>query len=129
MIEGKICKICGKEFLPNKYRRNQEVCSSLECQYQRQLENMRYWRDLNPDYFKIREMHDSTWKDSCKSRSKSWRERHLEYLKLYRQEHREEHKVYMRDYMREYRKKKKLNENSNLNNINSQNSNIVPEQL
>ncbi len=110
MIEGKICRICGKEFLPNKYRRNQEVCSSLECQYKRQLENMKKWRETNPEYFKTREMHDATWKDECKKRSKSWRERHLEYLKLYRQEHKEEHRVYMKDYMREYRRKKKAPE-------------------
>ena len=107
MSEPKICKICGKEFLPNKYRRNQEICSSLECQYKRQLENMKKWRGQNPDYFKTREMQDATWKEACKKRSKSWRERHLEYLKLYRQEHKDEHRTYMKEYMREYRKKKK----------------------
>ena len=110
MSEGKICKTCGREFFPNKYRRNQEVCSSLECQYKRQLENMKKWRGENPDYFKAREMSDLTWKDASKTRSKSWRERHLEYLKLYRQEHKEDHRMYMKEYMREYRKKKKLGE-------------------
>jgi len=107
MPEGRICPICKKWFIPNKYRPNQKVCSNLECQYKRQLENMKEWRDKNPNYFKYREVKDTTWKESCRDRARKWRRTHIEYLKLYRQEHKQAHREYMRKYMREYRKKKK----------------------
>lgn len=108
MAEEKFCKICGKPFIPNKYRPNQEICSSVECQYQRQLDNMSQWRKSNPNYFKYKEVHDTSWKETCRRRSLDWRKEHKEYLKLYREAHRQRHCNYMRDYMREYRKKKKL---------------------
>jgi len=107
MTEGRICPICKKGFIPNKYRPNQEICSNLECQYKRQLDNMKKWRDKNPHYFKYKEMRDVKWREVCRERAKRWRQRHLEYLKLYRQEHKEEHREYMRKYMREYRRRKK----------------------
>ncbi len=107
MAEGIICTICKKVFLPNKYRPNQTTCSSLECQYERQLQNMKRWRDENPNYFKYKEIKDVKWKESCRERARQWRRDHLDYLKLYRQEHRDEHREYMKRYMREYRKKKK----------------------
>lgn len=113
MITGRNCQVCGKEFIPNKYRPNQKICSNLECQYQRQLDNMKIWRDQNPDYFKCRESKDTSWKATCRERSRKWRETHKEYLALYRQEHKEDHRKYMRDYMKEYRKRnkeKKVNE-------------------
>ena len=106
MTNERICPICKKWFIPNKYRPNQQYCSSLECQYKRQLSNMKKWRDGNPNYFKYREAKDATWKETCKGRAKKWRDRHHEYLKLYREEHKEKYREYMRDYMRSYRKKK-----------------------
>jgi hypothetical protein len=83
------------------------ACSNLECQYKRQLGNMKNWRSRNPNYFKYKEVKDATWKDSCRERARKWRHTHLEYLKLYRQEHKEAHREYMRKYMREYRKRKR----------------------
>jgi hypothetical protein len=103
----KKCSICGKTFIPNKYRPNQEICSSLECQYQRQLENMRSWRKSNPNYFKYKESKDQSWKQTCRERSLEWRKKHREYLQLYREANKERHREYMRDYMRKYRAKKK----------------------
>lgn len=114
MTEGRMCSICKKWFVPNKYRPNQQICSSLECQYKRQLDNMKKWRDRNPHYFKYREVKDTMWRESCRERARRWRQRHLEYLKLYRQEHREEHKEYMRRYMREYRRRKKEKEKAEM---------------
>jgi hypothetical protein len=108
----KKCKICGKAFIANKYRPNQEVCSSLECQYQRQLYNMKEWRDDNPHYFKYKESQDKSWKQACRERSLEWRHKHKEYLQLYREANKERHRDYMRDYMREYRKKKKQDKNT-----------------
>lgn len=110
MAEGRMCPICKKWFLPNKYRPNQQICSNIECQYKRQLENMKKWRDNNPHYFKYKEMRDVKWKEVCRDRARKWRQHHLEYLKLYRQEHKEEHREYMRKYMREYRKRKREKE-------------------
>ena len=110
MVEGRMCIYCKKWFIPNKYRPNQKVCSNLECQYKRQLENMKRWRDQNPNYFKYREVKDTTWKETCRERARKWRHSHLEYLKLYRQEHRRAHREYMKKYMREYRRRKKERE-------------------
>ena len=107
MAEGKACSVCKKWFLPSKYRPNQQICSNLECQYKRQLDNMKKWREKNPHYFKYREVKDTMWRESCRERARKWRQYHLEYLKLYRQEHKEAHREYMRKYMREYRKRKK----------------------
>lgn len=107
MTEEKRCIMCGKPFVTNKYRPNQEVCSSVECQYKRQLDNMAKWRKRNPNYFKYKEARDATWKDTCKRRSLDWREKHKEYLRLYREANRLRHRNYMRDYMRDYRKRKK----------------------
>ena len=104
------CMICGKSFLPNKYRPNQEVCSSLECQYQRQLVNMKGWRDKNPHYFKYKETQDKSWKQACRERSLEWRRKHREYLQLYREANKDRHRDYMRDYMRKYRQLKKEQE-------------------
>ena len=107
MPETKACKICGKEFISNKYRPNQEICSGVECQYQRQLDNMEKWRKQNPNYFKYKEAKDASWKETCRRRSLEWRQDHAEYLKLYRETHKKRHRDYMRDYMREYRRKRK----------------------
>ena len=97
MTKERQCVICKRSFVPNKYRPNQEVCSNLECQYQRQLENMKKWRKKNPHYFKYKEAKDASWKESCKERSLKWRKTHQEYLKLYREAHKDRHRSYMRD--------------------------------
>lgn len=108
MAKEKICKICGNPFISNKYRPNQEICSGVECQYQRQLDNMATWRQRNPNYFKYKEQKDSSWKETCRERSLDWRKKHADYLKLYREAHKKRHRDYMREYMKQYRKKRKL---------------------
>ncbi|MFH1798180.1 MAG: hypothetical protein ABH844_02380 [Candidatus Omnitrophota bacterium] len=109
-VVEKMCQTCGKSFLPNKYRPNQKVCSSLECQYQRQLYNMKSWRDSNPNYFKYKETQDKSWKQACRERSLEWRRKHREYLQLYREANKDRHREYMKEYMRKYRQKKKIEE-------------------
>ena len=104
------CEMCGKAFIPNKYRPNQSVCSSLECQYQRQLSNMKSWRNANPNYFKYKESQDKSWKQACRERSLEWRRKHKEYLQLYREANKERHREYMREYMRKYRQRKRKEE-------------------
>jgi len=106
MVKERKCIICGRHFMPNKYRPNQEICSSIECQYQRQLNNMKKWRNRNPNYFKYKEAGNKSWKETCRERSLEWRKRHQEYLKLYRDAHKDRHRHYMREYMKKYRKRK-----------------------
>ena len=48
----KICMICGREFEHHKHNHRQKVCSYKKCQHQRQLSNMKSWRDKHPDYYK-----------------------------------------------------------------------------
>ena len=96
-----ICKICGQDFIPSRYRRTkQEVCSQESCQYQRQLNNMKRWRMENPDYFKSTPYDQQT--------SKKWRVNHSGYLKQYRATHKKEHRDYMRKYMTERRNKLRI---------------------
>ncbi|MBN2119842.1 MAG: hypothetical protein JW734_02140 [Candidatus Omnitrophica bacterium] len=85
MIEKKICKICSKEFVPDKYHPRQRVCSSKECQNARQMKNQRVWRSNNPNYFKY------------KDKKTPWELRRYNYLKKWRQDH--------RGYFKSYRKK------------------------
>ena len=73
---------------------------------------MATWRKRNPNYFKYKETHDASWKETCRNRSLEWRKKHKEYLKLYREAHKTRHRDYMREYMREYRKRKKLEKSS-----------------
>ena len=115
MSEQKKCEICGKPFTPSKYRPNQQICSNVECQYERQLSNMAVWRKKNPNYFKYKEAQDASWKETCRERSLEWRRKHKEYLKLYREAHKSRHRDYMKDYMREYRKKKRFDQEKEKN--------------
>ena len=115
MAEEKKCIMCGSPFTPNKYRPNQDVCSGVECQYQRQLNNMAKWRGRNPNYFKYKEAQDASWKETCRERSLEWRKKHKEYLKLYREAHKKRHRDYMKDYMRDYRKKKRFEQEKEKN--------------
>lgn len=97
-----ICKICKKEFIPNKYHPAQEVCFSPECQHLRQLLNEREWRLKNPEYFKIRSQ-DEVWQKYRRQYTREWREAHKTYIKEYEKTYKEQRREYMREYMRRYR--------------------------
>ena len=96
------CKICQREFLPNKYHPNQQVCSRTECQHRRQILNQRRWRIENPEYFKCRGQ-DAFWRDNRHLYSREWRMAHKYYLKKYEKNHRQQRREYMKEYMRRYR--------------------------
>lgn len=102
------CKICQKEFIPNKYRPNQLVCSDAECQGKRQIENERAWRVKNPDYFKCLGQ-DEAWRQNRHRYSRLWKAVRSEHLKEYEKGQREQRRGYMREYMREYRQNKPVN--------------------
>lgn len=104
----KICRICGKTFIPSKYRQEtQGACSDPVCQHKRQLENMKRWRRQNPYYFKLDEIRGAYWRDMYRRRIKKWRKEHPEYFKSYREKYKDQHREYMREYMRRYRGVKK----------------------
>ena len=96
------CKICNKEFKPNKYHPNQRVCPDSVCQHKRQIQNIRQWRAKNPEYFKCRDQ-EEFWRKNRRNYSRSWRMAHKDYLREYSRSHREERREYMREYMRRYR--------------------------
>jgi hypothetical protein len=111
------CKICQNEFIPNKYRPQQQICSQSECQRTRQLQNQRDWRGKNPDYFKCLGQ-DSAWRESRHRYSKLWKTTHKGYLREYEKDHSQQRSQYMREYMRGYRQKNKqliINKASNVN--------------
>jgi len=97
-----LCRICQKEFTPNKYRPQQKVCFQPECQRQRQLENERQWRLKNPDYFKSLGQ-QGAWQENRHRYSKLWKARHKDHLKEYKNGHKEQRQEYMKEYMRRYR--------------------------
>ena len=101
------CKICQREFIPSKYRPNQKVCSRLECQKKRQIQNEKNWRLRNPGYFKYLDQ-ESAWKDKRKRYNKLWKTTHKAELKEYEQAHSQQRKEYMREYMRNYREAKPI---------------------
>lgn len=96
------CKICQREFTPNKYHPHQEVCFSPECQHLRQIQNERDWRIENPEYFKCRDQ-EVSWRKNRHYYNQKWKVAHKEYLKEYEKSHAESKRVYMREYMRRYR--------------------------
>ncbi|MFH1246049.1 MAG: hypothetical protein V1662_06160 [Candidatus Omnitrophota bacterium] len=98
MTEYRECLVCGKSFLPSKYRKDQRICSQLECQHQRQLRNLAVWRQRNPGYFKI-SRHDTSWAAFSRRRAQIWRKRHTRKIKKYKAAHKTEQREYMREYM------------------------------
>lgn len=95
-----ICDYCGEQFIPNKYKRAQKVCSKPECQHKRQLISMASWREQNPNYFRDAQI---LWRHLTRERAKHWRRHNKRKQRLYRETHREDIRLYMREYMRRYR--------------------------
>ena len=103
-LQERICVLCGKAFVPSKYRpATQRACSDPACQHARQLANMKRWRMSNPHYFRQDELRGAYWKDLSRRRIRKWRKAHPEYFKEYRERYKPQHRDYMREYMRRYR--------------------------
>lgn len=100
MVLIRICEKCNEQFIPNKYRRQQKVCSKPECQRKRQLDDMSLWREQNPNYFRDAKI---LWRQLTRERARIWRQRNKRKQHLYRQTHKEDIRLYMREYMRRYR--------------------------
>lgn len=102
------CKICENEFIPNKYHTQQQVCSRLECQRVRQVQNERDWRLKNPDYFKCKGQ-DAAWRENRHRYSRLWKAAHKEDITNYDHTSQQRRREYMREYMRIYRKAANVN--------------------
>ncbi len=103
----KFCKICGRQFVPSKYRPFQGACNDIVCQRERQRQNIKDWRLKNPDYFKYAAGTDPTYRDMIRQKHREWRKSHPSRLQEYRLRYKEKTREYMREYMKKYRLKKK----------------------
>ena len=100
-----ICKVCSREFVPSKYRPQQQVCGQPACQKARQLSNQKKWRELNPDYFRSLEQ-DKAWIEKRRRYNKLWKETNKASIKSYEKKNKKQRNQYMREYMRNYRVRK-----------------------
>jgi hypothetical protein len=97
-----ICRVCQKEFTPNKYHPNQQVCLQPACQRIRQIQNLKAWRMRNADYFKYLGQ-EKAWQEKRRGYNRLWKAANKEYLRQYAQSHKEQRRAYMREYMRQHR--------------------------
>ena len=74
--ESRQCRICLKPFLTSRFRPNQSVCSSADCQRRRQTD---YHRDKCRD--------DPEYRLVCRDSKRKWRERNRDYQGRYRDDH------------------------------------------
>ena len=72
-MREKLCAYCSRKFVPCKYRPNQQVCSSPDCQRRRRAAYHR--RKLNQD---------PLYREQCLDSQRKWRERNPAYMKRYR---------------------------------------------
>ncbi len=70
------CVHCGKKFNPNPRIKNQEYCSSKDCQKARRAKWQRENSANDPDY-----------KDNQRRCWKEWLKRHPDYYREYRRQH------------------------------------------
>ena len=68
---------CKQEFYPSRYRPDQRVCSSTDCQRRRRTDYQ--WQKLATD---------PVYQEQCRDSQKKWREKNPGYMKRYRAKHR-----------------------------------------
>src|SRR5882762_6134056 len=73
----KPCTYCKQEFYPSRYRPDQRVCSSTDCQRRRRT-----------DYHRQKLATDPVYQEQCRDSQKKWREKNPGYMKRYRAKHR-----------------------------------------
>ena len=72
-MRQKLCRYCSKKFVPCKYRPNQQVCSSPDCQGRRRAE-----------YHRKKLIQDPVYREQCLDSQRKWRARNPDYMKRYR---------------------------------------------
>ena len=63
-MEKKPCTYCKQEFYPSRYRPDQRVCSSTDCQRRRRT-----------DYHRQKLATDPVYQEQCRDSQKKWREK------------------------------------------------------
>ena len=67
------CFYCKKKFQPSRYRPDQRVCSSADCQRRRRN-----------DYHRNKLATDPVYREQCRDSQRDWRARNPSYMRLYR---------------------------------------------
>lgn len=68
-----ICFYCKQKFQPSRYRPDQNVCSSPNCQGRRRT-----------DYHRKKLAEDPGYREQCRDSQRDWRERNPGYMRAYR---------------------------------------------
>jgi len=72
-MSGKLCFCCNRRFQPSRYRPDQRVCSSSDCQRRRRT-----------DYHRKKLAEDPIYREQCRDSRRKWRERNPRYMRDYR---------------------------------------------
>ncbi|HVN78729.1 MAG TPA: hypothetical protein VMW38_07010 [Terriglobia bacterium] len=72
-MPAKVCLYCKKKFQPSRYRPDQRVCSSADCQRRRRN-----------DYHRNKLATDPIYREQCRDSQKDWRARNPSYMRHYR---------------------------------------------
>jgi len=82
MVLNRRCKFCGQYFRPHpRLGDKQKSCQKQGCQKKRQWENLRSWRQRNPDYFRGRYSELKSWREQNPGYQRQWRARQSEIQK------------------------------------------------
>jgi len=74
-MSQKPCPYCKRKFQSSRYRPDQKVCSSLECQRRRRT-----------DYHRKKLAEDVLYREQCRDSQRKWRENNPAYMQNYRAE-------------------------------------------
>ncbi|SRR5579885_288136 len=74
-MSKKLCPYCKQRFQPSRYRPDQRICSSLDCQLRRRTE-----------YHRKKLAEDPLYKEQCRDSQRKWRENNPAYMRNYRAE-------------------------------------------
>jgi len=72
-MSQKPCPYCKQKFQPSRYRPDQKVCSSLDCQRRRRK-----------DYHRKKLAEDTVYREQCRDSQRKWREKNPAYMQTYR---------------------------------------------
>lgn len=70
------CQYCQQSFQPSKYRPDQSVCSTVDCQRRRRADYHRQKLSADPEYAQV-----------ARDSQRKWRDAHPDYQKQYWQNH------------------------------------------
>jgi len=102
MRENKRCTYCKQSFQTSRYRPDQRVCSSIQCQRQRRTE-----------YHRKKLAEDPVYREQCRDSQRKWRENNPAYMQDYRADIRSKERVSKNPgLLRELRRLLKLAKNN-----------------